>query len=255
MFDFCIFLFVWIKRIYYYNTCNIKTGDVMNFWQKSNIWGFFGFPLNNSPIRASNSFSFDFDHKKRKTDTYGFWLDSISRHFIKFCNDICTYILQVIDADGLYLVSKKPEILQNYSAPVILTPNVMEFRRLVGESSGDGSKLDKASIFLKKLNSDITIFCKDHIDEILSNGTTLKVQGGGSGRRCGGQGDLLGGSLATFFAWAIMNEIDINVACYAASRLTRECNARAFAKYGRSMTTTDMLHEIGGVFRDHFETK
>ncbi|CAH1159753.1 unnamed protein product [Phaedon cochleariae] len=164
-------------------------------------------------------------------------------------------IPMVIDADGLYFVSKKPEVIKDYPAPIILTPNVMEFNRLVGQTTGDGTKLERSSSFLKSLGGNITILCKDKDDEIISKGTVVKVTGGGSGRRCGGQGDLLGGSLATFFAWALMKGEDVNVACCAAARLTRECNSRAFSRLGRSMTTTDMIEEIHGVFQDNFELK
>ncbi|XP_057670389.1 ATP-dependent (S)-NAD(P)H-hydrate dehydratase [Diorhabda carinulata] len=160
----------------------------------------------------------------------------------------------VIDADGLFLIALKPEILVNYPAPVVLTPNVMEFNRLLGGCS-DGTKLERSENYLKKLGPNIIILCKDREDEIITNGKIIKVTGGGSPRRCGGQGDLLGGSLATFLHWAILKGEEPAVACYAAARLTRECNARAFAKHGRSMTTSDMIQEIHGVFEDFYEQK
>ncbi|KAG5887141.1 hypothetical protein JTB14_024250 [Gonioctena quinquepunctata] len=161
----------------------------------------------------------------------------------------------VIDADGLFLVSQKPDIIKNYPAPLILTPNVMEFNRLVDRNVGDGTKLERSSDFLKNLGGDITLLCKDYEEEIIGNDTIVKVVGSGSGRRCGGQGDLLGGSLATFFSWAVMKGEDPKVACYSAAKLTRDCNARAFAKFGRSMTTTNMIDEIHGVFNDNFELR
>lgn len=162
--------------------------------------------------------------------------------------------LQVIDADGLFFVSQKPDILKNYPAPIVLTPNVMEFNRLVGQN-GDGTKLERSKIFLDSMgeNNKITFLCKDHEDEIISKSEYYKVCGGGSGRRCGGQGDLLSGAVSTFLAWALMKNEDPAVACYAASRLTRDCNARAFAKYKRSMTVTDMIKEIHDVFEEKFE--
>lgn len=36
----------------------------------------------------------------------------------------------MIDADGLYLVSVKPDMLKHVTSPVILTPNLVEFGRL-----------------------------------------------------------------------------------------------------------------------------
>lgn len=161
----------------------------------------------------------------------------------------------VIDADGLVFISEKPDVIKNYPAPVVLTPNIMEFGRLVGQNTGDGTKVERSSTFLNNLGGQITILCKDHEDEIISNGKSVKVSGGGSGRRCGGQGDLLGGSLSTFLTWALEKQFEPTVACFAACRLVRDCNARAFAKFGRSMTAADMIHEIHYVFQDNFELK
>jgi len=72
----------------------------------------------------------------------------------------------------------------------------------------------------------------------------------GSGRRCGGQGDLLSGSLAVFWWWAISagtSECALSpsiVACYAASRLIRECNSSAFKIKQRGMLASDILEQI-----------
>lgn len=84
------------------------------------------------------------------------------------------------------------------------------------------------------------------------------MSGGGSGRRCGGQGDLLSGAVATFLGWSLSpvgNPIENGevVACFAACKLTRECNARAFKKMGRAMTCSDMIAVIHEVFKDEFE--
>ncbi|XP_060531214.1 ATP-dependent (S)-NAD(P)H-hydrate dehydratase [Cylas formicarius] len=159
----------------------------------------------------------------------------------------------IIDADGLFFVAKNPAILKNYPAVVILTPNKMEFKRLVGDNDGDGTKVEQASEFLKLTGPNVVIFCKDAEDEIITLGKSIKISGGGSGRRCGGQGDLLGGAMSTFLAWALEKRWEPGVACYAASKLTRDCNSRAFGKMGRSMVVTDMIKEIHDVFQEDFE--
>lgn len=75
---------------------------------------------------------------------------------------------------------------------------------------------------------------------------------GGSPRRCGGQGDVLSGSLATFLHWASRAEeagecsnpgAEI-IAAWGAARLTRACAELAFTQCGRSSTTTDMIGVI-----------
>lgn len=83
----------------------------------------------------------------------------------------------------------------------------------------------------------------------------------GSSRRCGGQGDLLSGSLGVMVHWALRagpertnGSSPLLVAAWGACTLTRECNHQAFQKYGRSTTTTDMIAEIGTAFSRLFTT-
>lgn len=169
----------------------------------------------------------------------------------------------VIDADGLYLISQNKSVISNYSTNIILTPNVMELKRLLNYTENDDAvKQERLKEFINIVGANVTLLCKGQQDEIISKSGKFKVSDGGSGRRCGGQGDLLSGSLATFLTWSLEKNININgpdlrcaVACYAASRLTRLCNQSAFAKYGRSMTCTDMIHEIHNVFEQNFELK
>lgn len=161
----------------------------------------------------------------------------------------------IIDADGLFFIAQNSDVLKDFPVPVILTPNKMEFIRIVGENNTETPKLEQSKRFLEKLGPNITIFCKDSVDEIITLGKSIKIAGGGSGRRCGGQGDMLGGTMSTFLAWALEKNWEPAVACYAASKLTRDCNAKSFSKYGRSMVVTDMIHEIPEIFNKNFELR
>jgi ATP-dependent NAD(P)H-hydrate dehydratase len=88
-------------------------------------------------------------------------------------------------------------------------------------------------------------------------------------KRCGGQGDILSGCIATFFSWGnavypVGNSllwVDettheavgwSSIACYAACYLTRDASRRAFSKHGRSVVCTDIIEEIGPAFSDVF---
>ncbi|XP_066148956.1 uncharacterized protein [Euwallacea fornicatus] len=159
----------------------------------------------------------------------------------------------LIDADGLFFIAQNPDIIKDYPKPVILTPNKMEFKKIVGENQPDIPKVELAKQFLQRVGPNITIFCKDAVDEIITLGKSIQLSGGGSGRRCGGQGDMLGGAMSTFLIWALKKEWEPAVACYAASKLTRDCNAKGFSKYGRSMVVTDMLYELPQIFKENFE--
>lgn len=155
----------------------------------------------------------------------------------------------VIDADGLYLVSQTPEVIKNYPG-VILTPNAMEYYRIFGNDNEPNQKI------LEMFGEQCVVFKKGRIDAFYSADTCACGPTGGSGRRCGGQGDLLSGTLAVFYYWSMQYATAkdlVFASCYAASKLTKECNARAFKRLKRSMTTSDMIQDIGQVFNDKFE--
>ncbi|XP_049958781.1 ATP-dependent (S)-NAD(P)H-hydrate dehydratase [Schistocerca serialis cubense] len=167
----------------------------------------------------------------------------------------------VVDADGLFLAGKYPDILRNYPGILVVTPNVVEFPRLVKtfcETSGsEEDKTVQAKCLSQELGQFSAILQKGQEDTITSSeGCVWAVKAGGSPRRCGGQGDLLSGSLATFLYWASQTappEKAGLVAAYAACKLIRDCNSRAFAEKGRGAITSDMLHYIPAVFNCLFE--
>lgn len=163
----------------------------------------------------------------------------------------------VIDADGLFLITQSPELLHDYKN-VILTPNAMELFRLIGDSD------DKLQALAEKVGRSVIVLEKAFSDRIYDTEQLLKVECplGGSNRRCGGQGDLLAGALATFYHWSLMysakddsgkenNEQSPAVlACYAASLLIKKANKLAYKTYGRSMTAQDMIKMIHMAFID-----
>ncbi|KAG7188949.1 hypothetical protein KM043_008548 [Ampulex compressa] len=185
---------------------------------------------------------------------------------ISICREIKKPL--VIDADGLFLVSQKPDIIREYPG-LILTPNAMEFSRLakaVLEKSSPPVPMPKGTDvkhLAEALGKNVVVLHKGAKDVIADGhkGTeTVSCGLAGSGRRCGGQGDLLAGSLAVFWWWAICtgsNEYALSpsiAASYAASRLVRECNSSAYKIKQRGMLTSDMLEQIPAVFARVFET-
>lgn len=156
----------------------------------------------------------------------------------------------IIDADGLFLVGQRPDLVYGYRGGCILTPNGAEKRRL-------------ADSFDRIVSNETSILEKGAIDRVwhwdvaagqIAESACLP---GGSHRRCGGQGDVLSGAVAAFFVWALARSVPApeagKLACQAASFLTRKCNERAFARHGRGMLTTDMIVELTAVFREYFE--
>lgn len=164
----------------------------------------------------------------------------------------------VIDADGLFLITENPTLIKNFTSPVILTPNRIEFERLCNKIN-----LTKG---VNQLGCYVTILRKGETDEVFSTATCVQWQSnvGGSSRRCGGQGDILAGSIATFLHWILSNEdisidqVDKNLlasslACYAGSTLVRRCNEKAFTIKARSMLASDMIEFIHDAFTELYE--
>ncbi|KAH9975938.1 Ribokinase-like protein [Lactifluus volemus] len=184
----------------------------------------------------------------------------------------------VLDADGLFMVGRELNLIKGYRRAV-LTPI---------EQAGIDSNTppaERASAVSKVLGG-VTILQKGQSDIIAVNTEDAKsraaheaskispdegeqnevvvVQTPGGLKRCGGQGDILGGSVGTFLAWAKCYEsgafgdrsIPISrmpiLAAIGGSMVTRTTSRRAFEKEGRSVVTEDMLKEIGGAFTEVF---
>ncbi|KAF6040025.1 CARKD [Bugula neritina] len=173
----------------------------------------------------------------------------------------------VIDADGLHLITQRPEIIQGYQK-AILTPNAIEFDRLFTKVCNKIPNEEEPIMDVKLLAKtlQVTVVLKGSVD-IVSNGAYVLVVGTEtSPRRCGGQGDLLAGFLSIFSYWTHLKRTQTYdnqqkhlklygptmLAAVAACAMTRECNRRAFAKCRRAMLASDMIDEIGAVFEDMF---
>uniref|UniRef100_A0A8D1VQ21 ATP-dependent (S)-NAD(P)H-hydrate dehydratase n=1 Tax=Sus scrofa TaxID=9823 RepID=A0A8D1VQ21_PIG len=168
----------------------------------------------------------------------------------------------VIDADGLWLIAQEPALVQGYQKAV-LTPNHVEFSRLSEAVLGDpldGRDRRGAVLRLSQALGNVTVVQKGEQD-VISDGTqVLECSHEGSSRRCGGQGDLLSGSLGVLVHWALHagpsktdGPSSLLVAALGACALTRQCSRQAFQKHGRSTTTTDMIAELGPAFSRLFQ--
>jgi len=173
----------------------------------------------------------------------------------------------IIDADGLYLIQNHPEIIKGYHK-AILTPNIAEFERLCERMKinfEDNHNNNMAGLLSQAFDG-VTIIQKGQYDLISNGNEVFKVDNEGGLKRCGGQGDILTGLIATFMAWGSayhnklwqhdnlisLSEIPM-LASYAACTLMRECSRSAFKKFGRSVQTSDMINEIGPSFQKLYE--
>ncbi|EJC99974.1 Ribokinase-like protein [Fomitiporia mediterranea MF3/22] len=181
----------------------------------------------------------------------------------------------VLDADALFLVGNDPKVISGYEKAV-LTPNVVEFKRLSEAVNIDPStEPSKRAQLVSQQLGGVTIIQKGPEDLIAvhpsSPGaepqtTTVDVPGGL--KRCGGQGDILSGAAGTFLAWGkcfedgawgpTPDDAGIPVAhipflgATGASIVTRTISKRGFKKKGRSLITADLIDEIGDAFIEVF---
>ncbi|VAH94207.1 unnamed protein product [Triticum turgidum subsp. durum] len=165
--------------------------------------------------------------------------------------------------DGLFLITNNIGLVEDNSL-AILTPNVYEYKRLVQKVLNCEVNEENASEQLTALCQKIggvTIMRKGKADVISDGKKVTQVSTFGSPRRCGGQGDILSGSVAVFSSWArhflLSNkqpkETSVNpmvLGCIAGSLLLRKAAALAFEKNKRSTVTTDIIEFLGQSLED-----
>ncbi|EMD39299.1 hypothetical protein CERSUDRAFT_93345 [Gelatoporia subvermispora B] len=192
----------------------------------------------------------------------------------------------VLDADALWMVGQDLALIRGYRRAV-LTPNVAEFKRLSEQADIDPNTPPKErAMQLSRVLGGVTVLQKGGEDIIATHtgGASAKdreaskvstsqeenteeqisIDTPGGLKRCGGQGDILSGSVGTVLAWGKCYEdgaygdktlpssrISL-LAAAAGSIVTRTASKRAFAKHGRGVVTQDMLGEIGGAFAESF---
>lgn len=169
----------------------------------------------------------------------------------------------VIDGDGLFLVTNTLDLVSGYPLAV-LTPNVNEYKRLVQRVLNcevDDQEASAQLLSLVKGIGGVTVLRKGKSDLISDGDAVCSVSTFGSPRRCGGQGDILSGSVAVFLSWArqrISIEGDLGtgptnptvLGCIAGSALLRKAASVAFENKKRSTLTSDIIEYLGKSLED-----
>ncbi|KAJ2786028.1 hypothetical protein GGI15_001736 [Coemansia interrupta] len=174
----------------------------------------------------------------------------------------------VLDADSLALVCEDPGIIQGYKEAV-LTPNAPEFNRLAKALHVDPSNMDaiEAAQKVAEALGGVTIVRKGPSDVITDGQKTFVCEETGGLRRCGGQGDILSGSIAAFLAWGskyrgggwkhtgdeIRPEEITLLAAYAACLVTRHASFLAYDECGRATQSSNVLEQVDIAFDNKFD--
>ena len=200
----------------------------------------------------------------------------------------------ILDADALYMLSLPQYChILNGNTKVILTPNKMEYERLFHENSTHHLDRNDADTTIPThpthsgWDAATIIVQKGLVDRIYENHNSrdvppYKCSELGGMKRCGGIGDVLAGTIATFVAWqAILmtqreqkqhgfssshgstsrqydddqdngsnSENSIGLACYAACCLVKRATKKAYDTKHRAMRAQDVIDEIGPTFQE-----
>jgi hydroxyethylthiazole kinase-like uncharacterized protein yjeF len=138
----------------------------------------------------------------------------------------------VLDADGLGGLDGRPELLQERSGPIVLTPHEGEMGRLIGRSSGEvaASRLD-AALTLAKASGGVVVLKGE--DTIVTDGTQIAINDlPAPGLATAGTGDVLAGVLGAFLARGLGAFEAACTAVFCHSRAGREAAARVGSAEG-----------------------
>jgi len=148
----------------------------------------------------------------------------------------------VFDADALYMLSldEYRHLLKDYDR-AILTPNMVEYKRLF--DNGDSDQNFASVMIVEKGKHDL----------IAKGANELMIcEEEGGLKRSGGIGDVLSGTLGTLTAWhAILMErgdasaSDLPLSCWTACCFVKRATKRAFNDKRRAMTAPDVLDALG----------
>ena len=152
----------------------------------------------------------------------------------------------ILDADALYMLSldeHKDLLLELIKYEnVVMTPNLMEFKRLKSalqtDNNGENDPLYVNGIIVQKGHNDI-----------ITQGTMkLECREQGGLKRSGGIGDVLAGTICAFMAWnkILQNKTNENriLATWTACCTVKKATFKAFEHKRRSMSAQHVLEEV-----------
>ena len=144
---------------------------------------------------------------------------------------------------------------------VIITPNIVEFHRLIATYCPSLSSTGLGLGYLSR-----TLLATLNIGGIIVNGATdtittptasLTCAVNGGLKRCGGLGDVLAGvvtALTTYYSihsgGKTRTGIELQHVLYAACAISREAQRRAFVKHGRAMDANHVVEEIAPLMNE-----
>lgn len=153
----------------------------------------------------------------------------------------------VIDADGLNILSKHPELLKKIPKQTVLTPHPKELKRLLGKWGDDFDKLKKAKAFSKKY--DCILIIKGAHTIVVYDGVGYLNSTGNPGMATAGSGDVLAGMISGLIAQGY-NPLNASIFGVYLHGLAGDM---AVSENGyEAVTATKLIQNIGKAFLELF---
>ena len=165
----------------------------------------------------------------------------------------------VLDADALNIVSENIDILNETKSKIVLTPHMMEFKRLCDSAFGkdhsideiEKNKLDFAKNFVNKY--DVVLLLKGPTTLVISRDKGESyIDRGTPGMATAGSGDVLSGIITGFLGY-IDNLYDASVVSTFINGLAGELAASEMGEI--SMTSSDTVRMIPKAIKEVMEEK
>ncbi|MCE9548686.1 MAG: NAD(P)H-hydrate dehydratase [Planctomycetia bacterium] len=148
----------------------------------------------------------------------------------------------VFDADALFALAARPDVLAKPGGPRVLTPHMGEFARLCGLKLPDGTARDDSSIVIQHAREwQCVLVLKRHRTLVSDGGQLYENRTGNPGMATGGSGDVLTGVITALMCQGL--------APFAAAQLGVYVHGRAgdlvAAKLGEAgMIARDLIEHL-----------
>jgi NAD(P)H-hydrate epimerase len=150
----------------------------------------------------------------------------------------------VLDADMLNFISINSSLLNRIPTDSILTPHLLEWKRLFGEAINDKTRILKTQEICRKYA--INVLIKGHISVLVtSKGEVHFNANGNAGMAKGGSGDVLTGLIAGLLAQGY-SQIDAGQLAMYIHGLSGDLAMKLHGE--NAMTATDEIHQFGQAF-------
>ena len=172
----------------------------------------------------------------------------------KGAHEIIYYIVKnfdkklILDADALNIISEDIMVLKNIKSKIILTPHMMEFKRLYDAAFNEKISIDEPErdkdTYAKKFTDryDVTLLLKGPETLIVNKEKGISVVDRGTpGMATAGSGDVLSG-IITGFSGYIDDEYSVAIVSAFVNGMAGELAAKSEGEI--SMTSSDTVRNI-----------